>query len=238
MFAQAPEDALHRRALRLSRQRPGAHGRSCSTRCRTSIRRWRRSSPSSAASRAPRTSSSSSTRTACCSARTATSPTSTRTTGATFETADEYFDYYRDYHAFWKLYGMDLPDAVLKKLYYKNALALVPGLPSGGFPRLIWLDTSSPAAPDSSGRISSKSWCGAATACASPISSSPASASNLDAPAGRASFVEGDLADLDVRRARRSPACDYVLHQAAHSVGAALGEGSDHLEPRQRRRAR
>ena len=22
-----------------------------------------------------------------------------------FETADEYFDYYRDYHAFWKLYG-------------------------------------------------------------------------------------------------------------------------------------
>ena len=28
-----------------------------------------------------------------------------------FETADEYFDYYRDYHAFWKLYGLDLPDA-------------------------------------------------------------------------------------------------------------------------------
>ena len=27
-----------------------------------------------------------------------------------FETADEYFDYYRDYHAFWKLYGVDLPD--------------------------------------------------------------------------------------------------------------------------------
>ncbi|MGE3844766.1 MAG: amidohydrolase family protein, partial [Vicinamibacterales bacterium] len=30
-----------------------------------------------------------------------------------FETKDEYFDYYRDYHAFWKLYGMDLPDVVL-----------------------------------------------------------------------------------------------------------------------------
>ena len=28
-----------------------------------------------------------------------------------FETADEYFDYYRDYHAFWKLYGMGLPDS-------------------------------------------------------------------------------------------------------------------------------
>lgn len=47
----------------------------------------------------------------------------------TFETADAYFDYYRDYHAFWKLYGMDLPDAVLKKLYSQNALKLLKGLP-------------------------------------------------------------------------------------------------------------
>jgi predicted TIM-barrel fold metal-dependent hydrolase len=52
----------------------------------------------------------------------------------TLETADEYFDYYRDYHAFWKLYGMALPDDVLKKIYYKNALRLVPGLPTDGFP--------------------------------------------------------------------------------------------------------
>ncbi len=52
----------------------------------------------------------------------------------TFETADEYFDYYRDYHAFWKLYGLDLPDEVLKKLYYKNALKITPGLPRAGFP--------------------------------------------------------------------------------------------------------
>ena len=51
-----------------------------------------------------------------------------------FETSDEYFDYYRDYHAFWKLYGMDLPDAVLKKLYYQNALAITPGLPQTGWP--------------------------------------------------------------------------------------------------------
>jgi predicted TIM-barrel fold metal-dependent hydrolase len=51
-----------------------------------------------------------------------------------FETADEYFDYYRDYHAFWKLYGMDLPDDVLKAVYYKNALRIIPGMPSGGFP--------------------------------------------------------------------------------------------------------
>ncbi len=52
-----------------------------------------------------------------------------------FETADEYFDYYRDYHAFWKLYGMDLPDEVLKKVYYKNALRVTPGLPQDGWPQ-------------------------------------------------------------------------------------------------------
>jgi predicted TIM-barrel fold metal-dependent hydrolase len=52
-----------------------------------------------------------------------------------FETKDEYFDYYRPYHAFWKLYGMDLPDDVLKKLYYKNALRIMPGLPQNGWPK-------------------------------------------------------------------------------------------------------
>jgi predicted TIM-barrel fold metal-dependent hydrolase len=51
-----------------------------------------------------------------------------------FETADEYFDYYRDYHAFWKLYGLDLPDDVLKKLYYANALKVWKGLPQAGWP--------------------------------------------------------------------------------------------------------
>jgi predicted TIM-barrel fold metal-dependent hydrolase len=52
-----------------------------------------------------------------------------------FETRDEYFDYYRGYHAFWKLYGMDLPDVVLKKLYYQNALKVLPGLPKTGWPQ-------------------------------------------------------------------------------------------------------
>ena len=46
-----------------------------------------------------------------------------------FETRDEYFDYYRDYHAFWKMYGMDLPDAVLKKIYYENAMKMIPNMP-------------------------------------------------------------------------------------------------------------
>jgi predicted TIM-barrel fold metal-dependent hydrolase len=51
------------------------------------------------------------------------------------ETADEYFDYYRKRHAFWKMYGLDLPDEVLKKLYYKNALRVIPGLSAAGFPQ-------------------------------------------------------------------------------------------------------
>jgi predicted TIM-barrel fold metal-dependent hydrolase len=50
-----------------------------------------------------------------------------------FETNDEYFDYYRDYHAFWKLYGIGLPDQVLRKLYNQNALRLVPGISRSGF---------------------------------------------------------------------------------------------------------
>ena len=52
-----------------------------------------------------------------------------------FETNDDYFDYYRNYHAFWKLYGIDLPDVVLKKLYYQNALRLTPALPQTGWPK-------------------------------------------------------------------------------------------------------
>jgi len=50
-----------------------------------------------------------------------------------FETSDEYFDYYRDYHAFWKLYGIGLPDQVLRKLYNGNALKLVPRLSKTAF---------------------------------------------------------------------------------------------------------
>lgn len=52
-----------------------------------------------------------------------------------FETRDDYFDYYRDYHASWKLYGIDLPDAVLKKVYFANALRITGGIPQAGWPR-------------------------------------------------------------------------------------------------------
>jgi len=50
-----------------------------------------------------------------------------------FETHDEYFDYYRGYHAFWKLYGIDLPDGVLRKVYHQNSLRVTSGLPQRGW---------------------------------------------------------------------------------------------------------
>ena len=50
------------------------------------------------------------------------------------ETKDEYFDYYRRRHAFWKMYGLDLPDDVLKKIYYKNAIEIIPGIDKSLFP--------------------------------------------------------------------------------------------------------
>lgn len=50
------------------------------------------------------------------------------------ETADEYFPYYKKYHAFWKMYGLDLSDEVLKKLYYKNALRVIPNIDRSLFP--------------------------------------------------------------------------------------------------------
>ena len=37
-------------------------------------------------------------------------------------------------HAFWPKYGLDLYDEVLKKVYYKNALRIVPGLDKSLFP--------------------------------------------------------------------------------------------------------
>ncbi|TDI78626.1 MAG: amidohydrolase [Bacteroidetes bacterium] len=51
------------------------------------------------------------------------------------ESDDEYFPYHKKYHAFWAMYGLDLPDDVLKKVYYKNALRIVPGLDKSLFPK-------------------------------------------------------------------------------------------------------
>lgn len=50
------------------------------------------------------------------------------------ETEDEYFPYHKKYHAYWKMYGIGLSDDVLKKIYYKNALRLIPGIDKTQFP--------------------------------------------------------------------------------------------------------
>jgi uncharacterized protein len=51
------------------------------------------------------------------------------------ETADEYFPYHKRYHAFWRMYGLQLPDDVLKKIYYKNALRIIPNIDASLFPK-------------------------------------------------------------------------------------------------------
>jgi len=50
------------------------------------------------------------------------------------ETEDEYFPYHKKYHAFWAMYGMGLPDPILKKIYYKNALRIIPNIDKSQFP--------------------------------------------------------------------------------------------------------
>ena len=51
------------------------------------------------------------------------------------ESDDEYFPYHKKYHAFWAMYGLDLPDDVLRKVYYGNALRVIPGLDRSRLPR-------------------------------------------------------------------------------------------------------
>ena len=51
------------------------------------------------------------------------------------ESDDEWIDNIRKYHGLWKLSALDLPDDVLKKVYYKNALRVFPSLSPAGFPR-------------------------------------------------------------------------------------------------------
>jgi predicted TIM-barrel fold metal-dependent hydrolase len=47
------------------------------------------------------------------------------------ETEDEYFPYSEKPfppQGFWNIYGINLPDDVLRKIYYQNAIGLIPGL--------------------------------------------------------------------------------------------------------------
>lgn len=49
------------------------------------------------------------------------------------ETNDEYFPYHKKYHAFWPMYGLGLDEAILKKIYYENALRVIPALDESRF---------------------------------------------------------------------------------------------------------
>jgi uncharacterized protein len=51
------------------------------------------------------------------------------------ESEDEYFPYHKRYHAFWRMYGLGLPDEILKKVYYKNALRILPNMDKSQFPK-------------------------------------------------------------------------------------------------------
>jgi uncharacterized protein len=51
------------------------------------------------------------------------------------ETNDEYFPYHKKYHAFWRMYGLGLPDDILKKVYYKNAIRIIPAIDRSAFPQ-------------------------------------------------------------------------------------------------------
>ncbi len=50
------------------------------------------------------------------------------------ESSDEYFPYHKKYHAFWAIYGIGLSDEILKKIYYKNALRIIPNIDKRLFP--------------------------------------------------------------------------------------------------------
>ncbi|MCX6627674.1 MAG: amidohydrolase family protein [Candidatus Solibacter sp.] len=60
-------------------------------------------------------------------------PAEYRTYFRIFETADEYFEHDRKYHGMWSVYGLDLSEEVLEKLYFRNALRVIPGLSTTGF---------------------------------------------------------------------------------------------------------
>ena len=128
LFRRHPRTTLHQRPPRLARQRSRAAGQAPRRVPQRDRPRSARCSPSSAASRASPATGSRATRTASSSARTPTSRPNTGPTSGVLETADDSFPYYRRRHAFWKIYGLDLPDPVLRKLYSGNATRIVPGL--------------------------------------------------------------------------------------------------------------
>ena len=113
---------------------------------------------------------------------------------------------------------------VLKKLYYQNALRWTPGLPRlAGSPTDDGSRISSPAAPASSARISSRTAPARRPVRVADCSSTGRRENLPHLPA--VELVEGDLADPDVRPPRRRRR-RLRAPPGGDPVGAAVGQGS------------
>ena len=139
VFARHPKTHVHRAARRAQRREPrrvSARARPVPEHARRDRRAHRRTGPPAAR---PRGSSSTSIRTASCSAPTP-CPTGVETPQQIFgetlyaiyyrflETEDEYFDYAPAQvppQGRWRIYGVGLPDAILRKVYNENAQRLL-----------------------------------------------------------------------------------------------------------------
>ena len=135
----------------------------------------------------------------------------------TFETADEYFDYYRDYHAFRKLRNR-LARPVLQKLYYQNALKLVRACRRRRLRTRFATDLSTMATylvtAGQASLVRSHRRTGSPRAQVRVLDSLiTGKRRNLDHIPG-VEFVEGDLAEPGVAD-RAVQGVNYVLHQAA-----------------------
>ena len=144
VFARHPKTTLRGAARRPRRREPRASSARRSTASRTCSSSSARASASSAASRAPRAASSSSYQDRILFGTDAVPPPAGESTPQQvfkdelyeiyfrfLETEDEYFDYAPapvPPQGRWRIYGVGLPEAILKKVYHDNAARLL-GLP-------------------------------------------------------------------------------------------------------------
>ena len=201
----------------VARRRTSGGLAGCSTGCRISTQRSARCCTTSAGSRARRTTSSSSTRIGSCSARTAISPTSIRTTGGCSKPTTNISTTTAITTRSGSCTGSGLPDDVLKKLYYQNAMRIVPGIPKTGVSReLTTHGLLSRYRRRGIHRLASRRTSSSRRGHRVRVLDSLITGKrrNLDHVPG-VEFLEGDLADLVACRNAPCDGVEYVLHQAA-----------------------
>ena len=131
-----------------------------------------------------------------------------------FETNDEYFDYYRDYHAFWKICGIGPADTFASSISERDEID--PGPASRPIPILNGYPVASYLVTGGAGFIGShlaEELLRRGHRVRVVDSLITGKRRNLESiPA--AEFVEGDLAELAVAE-KAAAGMDFVLHQAA-----------------------